>query len=84
MTERIAETACTHEGFKGVVNVHRYVKKEGDTIPSAFVAEVTVECRWCKAKFRFLGVEIAEKPNLLHPTVDADGTALCVPMEIVK
>lgn len=46
---------CLHENFAANVQVNRVLKEEGDTVPSAFLAEITVKCADCGSPFEFVG-----------------------------
>lgn len=77
------EEPCPHERFKAVANTHRYAKN-GETAPSFYVTELTIQCAFCRAKFAFVGLPPAEKGNLMVPTVSPDGLTARLPVVLTS
>lgn len=66
---------CKHENFNCFANVGRLVKSENlADAPSAFVAEIHINCRDCGLPFEFLGVPMGYRPGATR--VSPDGLEL--------
>lgn len=59
---------CEHKDFKATVSVGR-IEDIG-----RFVADITIECAYCKLPFRFLGLPMGM--NYDGATINVDGTEL--------
>lgn len=46
---------CEHFNFRANVAVNRVLKNEGDLKPSAFSADITIQCIDCGTPFEFVG-----------------------------
>ena len=64
---------CKHENFTARVNVGRLLH-DGREDPSAFVAEIKINCVECGLPFEFLGVPMGYQPGATR--VSPDGLEL--------
>lgn len=56
------DIACEHENFGAQVEVNRLTKNEGDPV-EGYSANLTIWCKDCKEKFRFIGVKAGLLPT---------------------
>lgn len=62
---------CKHNNFNCIADVIRLLKKDTDTEPSAFVAEIRIVCRDCGVPFEFLGVPMGYQPGATRVSFDS-------------
>lgn len=69
---------CPHEDFTAFVEVGRLTASEGDPVPSAYSAEIRVECARCGEPFRWIGVQAGMSGG--RPMCTPDETVLRAPL----
>ncbi len=71
--------SCSHQNFKVSADINRITQKEGDLDPSAFMADIRLECVDCGTPFEWIGVPMGL--SFVRPNVSVDCLELRAPVK---